>query len=176
MYKRNMKYTVSILVLLNTLHAYDNDNIAFNTNKNDEDGVTQICKIKDNFNRNEDYLNVSQNENYKRMRKNIILIKEKCGTLCETNLAHVRNVSKGPFYDQIKKIPNCKALWNDSIYDQSSRFKDPIQKLPKYLKQYFSHNGNVNISPFYFDDRETENHTSNAWGKYTLTNQISRST
>ena len=106
---------------------------------------------------------------YNGLLKNIKMIKELCGALCETFEADISQKFKHSLepkkvYQRIDRIPNCNALWNNSVFDISSTFNVPLQKLPKYLLQYFTHNGQMKISYNYLDDTNSENHTTNSWG------------
>ena len=104
---------------------------------------------------------------YKDLLKNIIKIKDQCGSLCRFDYDNkFKETSSGKTFRALKKDVKCNALWNNSIFDQPSTIKFPIQKLPSYLLQYFNHNGRVKILPDYRDDTNTENHKTNRWGKF----------
>ena len=119
---------------------------------------------KDTLYKDELYLKKLRSQNYKHMSNNVNLIKRRCGKLCETDLLPEKSVQNGVLHEQMETTPNCQALWNNSIFDEPSRFNEPVQKLPKYLIDHFSRNGHVKVTSHYYDDQETENHTSNAWG------------
>ena len=106
---------------------------------------------------------------YKDIENKIHAIKKQCGSLCEINSSNYEPISEDSrfYYVPIKKDVNCKDLWNSSIFDETTKFKEAIQKLPVYLKQYFSFNNMVDIKPHYFDEKKTNiwNDTFNTWGK-----------
>ena len=110
----------------------------------------------------------TQYNHYRYIEKKIDLIKQQCGSLCEIHFEHAVPMSDKSlyYYEPIEKDVNCKTLWNSSIFDESSGFKEPIQKLPTYLQKYFSYNNTVDIKPYYFDQNEIDlrNHTFNTWG------------
>ena len=113
--------------------------------------------------------NLNQHK-YTKMMKNILLIKERCGSLCNENGMH-QNLSIKVFDSAttFQKRPfSCGAIWDNSVFDKSSDLEDPLQILPKYLTDHFSYNGRVKMTSHYYDDRDTENHKSNSWGKYIL--------
>ena len=91
---------------------------------------------------------------YIQLRSKIESIKNDCGMLCDTKIKpqNKRNHYGAVIYAQIEKKVDCIALWNNSEIDRKTEFGEPIQMIPKYLYQYFSHNGMVNIHPYYFDE------------------------
>ena len=93
---------------------------------------------------------------FQTLTKNIEKIRHECGNLCTAE-----------YSDKIERKPNCKSLWNTSIFDPESNFGFPIQKLPKYLVNYYSYDSHIKILSNYLDNtsNEKENHTLNAWGK-----------
>lgn len=104
---------------------------------------------------------------YKDLLRNIIKIKNQCGGLCRFDYSgEFKEISSGKTFRALKKEVKCNDLWNNSIFDQPSTIKFPIQKLPSYLIQYFNHNGRVKILPDYRDDTNTENDKTNRWGKF----------
>ena len=93
---------------------------------------------------------------FQTLAKNIEKIRHECGNFCTAE-----------YSDKIERKPNCKSLWNTSIFDPESNFGFPIQKLPKYLVNYYSYDSHIKILSNYLDNtsNEKENHTLNAWGK-----------
>ena len=91
---------------------------------------------------------------YIHLRSKIELIKNDCGLLCDTKTIqqNIKNHDGDVIYVPIKKKVDCMALWNSSEIDRKTEFGEPIQIIPKYLYQYFSHNGMVSIQPYYFDE------------------------
>ena len=71
------------------------------------------------------------------------------------------------YYAPIKKQVDCNRLWNSSIFDEKSEFDWPVQIIPKYLQEHFSHNGMVDIKLDYYNKLRDNiwNHTFNEWGK-----------
>ena len=107
---------------------------------------------------------------YENLRRKITLIKKECGDLCDTSYPRYVPVSEDSkfYYVPIEKQVDCKRLWNNSIFDESSEFDAAIQIIPKYLRDYFSHNEMVDINYDYYDELKENiwNETFNKWGKY----------
>ena len=105
---------------------------------------------------------------YRDVENKINEIKKQCGKLCEYNSTKYEPILDGSefYYVPIEKEVNCKALWNSSIFDKSSTLKLTVQKLPVYLRKYFSYNNIVDIKPYYFDEKTSNiwNQTFNTWG------------
>ena len=95
-----------------------------------------------------------ESDTYIHLHSKIELIKNDCGMLCDTKIKpqNKRNHDGAVVYAQIEKKVDCIALWNNSEIDRKIEFGEPIQMIPKYLYKYFSHNGMVNIQPYYFDE------------------------
>ena len=93
---------------------------------------------------------------FRALTKDIEQIRHECGNLCSAE-----------YYNENERKPNCKSLFDSSIFDPENNFKFPIQKLPKYLVNYYSYNGHIKVLSNYLDNtsNEKENHTLNAWGK-----------
>ena len=91
---------------------------------------------------------------YQYLRTKIESIKTICGELCDTNTSKYKPIRNGDsfHYIPLKKEINCKNIWNDSL-DAVSSFKEPLQKLPKYLTKYFSHNRMVDLTYAYYDEK-----------------------
>ena len=70
------------------------------------------------------------------------------------------------YYVPIEKEVNCNRLWNTSIFDEKNELKEAIQIIPKYLRDYFSHNNMVDIKLDYYDELKDNiwNETFNKWG------------
>ena len=108
--------------------------------------------------------NTSNSASYKQIKTRILSIKQQCGKLCDIDLSRSKHISKGPFYDHVEKHINCGALWNNSIFDDTSRFTSAVQKLPIYLKKYFSHDNQIPIKAYYFDNQVKEDRIHDSWG------------
>ena len=95
-----------------------------------------------------------KSDTYIHLRSKIELIKNDCGMLCDTKMIrqNIKNHHGDVIYAPIEKKVDCMAIWNNSEIDRKTEFGEPIQIIPKYLYQYFSHNGMVNIQPYYFDE------------------------
>ena len=106
---------------------------------------------------------------YENLRRKITLIKKECGDLCDTSHPTYVPISEDSefYYVPIEKQVDCKRLWNNSIFDESSEFDAAIQIIPKYLRAHFSHNEMVDINYDYYDERKENiwNETFNKWGK-----------
>ena len=111
----------------------------------------------------------AQAKAYKYIKNRISLIKKECGTLCDVDPLLYTPISDENkfYYVPIQKTINCERLWNNSIFDEKSQFRNAIQKIPKYLEKHFSYDGMVDVKPYYFDENEFNiwNETFNAWGK-----------
>ena len=81
-------------------------------------------------------------------------IKEKCGSVCDTNLDSDLN---GKYYNQLWKNIDCKAMFKHSIFDEPSMFSRPITKndLPKSVKDEFSYQEKLQIKPLYADNTQS---------------------
>ena len=95
-----------------------------------------------------------ESDTYIHLRSKIELIKNDCGMLCDTTMIpqNINDHDGDIIYAPFEKKVDCMALWNNSEIDRKTEFGEPIQIIPKYLYQYFSHNGMVNIQPYYFDE------------------------
>ena len=93
---------------------------------------------------------------YKNLQNKIENIKTICGDLCDTNTTRYEAAKDDDsfHYVSLKKEVNCKQIWNESL-DCVSEFNQPIQKLPIYLKQYFSHNGMADVKYAYYDEKSS---------------------
>ncbi len=131
-----------------------------------------ICTVNANFDsENKSNKYVRENSNlYKDLKNNIELIKKECGSLCNIDPLTYQSISDDSkfYYVPIKKEVNCQRLWKNSIFDEKGKFTNAPQKIPKYLRGYFTHNSNlVDIKSFYFDEITDNiwNATFNNWGK-----------
>ena len=95
-----------------------------------------------------------ESDTYIHLRSKIELIKNDCGMLCDTTMIpqNIKDHDGDIIYAPFEKKVDCMALWNNSEIDRKTEFGEPIQVIPKYLYQYFSHYGRVNIQPYYFDE------------------------
>ena len=101
--------------------------------------------------------NKNQNTNkmvYANLLTKIELIKTICGELCDTDAIRHKpiRVNDDFHYIPLKKKVDCLNIWNNSI-DAVSEFKAPIQKIPKYLKRYFTHDDMVDLKYSYYDEK-----------------------
>ena len=128
-------------------------------------GVFQIKGISDS-----EYQNDTNGKllKYKNLKTKIKLIKDECGDLCDMSPSKYNSVSKDSkfYYVPIEKEVNCNRLWNTSIFDEKNELKEAIQIIPKYLRDYFSHNNMVDIKLDYYDELKDNiwNETFNKWG------------
>ena len=117
-----------------------------------------------------------QSHIYKDIKNKVEAIKEQCGALCKVDVSTYQQISEDSkfYYVPIEKEIDCNGLWNSPIFDESSKFKSPPQKLPKYLIQYFKyHSDMVNIKLDYYDydniykyvKDNIRNQTFDEWGK-----------
>ena len=95
------------------------------------------------------------------------------GSLCNIDPSSYQPISDDSkfYYVPIQKNVNCQRLWSNSIFDEKTKFTNAPQKIPKYLRRYFTHNSSlVDIKPFYFDETTDNiwNETFNNWGKYII--------
>ena len=153
--KRSIKFSscVVILVLMMT-QRQDVKTLAYGTNTVDSNSIKS---------------NLVKTKQYKTLLNDIRMIKENCGELCETvDIDKSAVLQSGNLYHRIDKMPNCDSLWNTSMFDIPRNFNTPLQRLPKYLIKYFSHNNEVELLYHYLDDTNSENHTTNAWGKFII--------
>jgi hypothetical protein len=152
-------HSVYIITVHNTYFCYSVRNI--NAEKSNTNGI-----FPHNMNNKELQIKKLKIQKYEELRNIITQIRKKCGNLCGPDLSYInQDITKEISYRNLEKIPNCSAMWNISIFDQASAFKDPIQTIPKYLKNYFSYDGRVKISPHYLNDTFNENHVTHKWGK-----------
>ena len=78
-------------------------------------------------------------------------IRRDCGELCDTS----RPGRPGPYFQHVTSSVNCKALFMNPYIDLG-RFNhsQPAPKnIPQELLNYYTMNGRINISPYYFDTR-----------------------
>ena len=143
-----------VFLVLMMIHTQEVRTLAYDTNTVDSDYIkSKTVKTKQ----------------YKNLINEIRIIKENCGELCETvDIDRSAVLQSGKLFHRIDKTPNCNSLWNTSIFDIERNFNEPLQRLPKYLLRYFTHNGKVEILPHYLDGTNSENHTTNAWGKFII--------
>ena len=99
--------------------------------------------------------------NYKDLNDTVIQMKEECGDLCVPHSIDIeKDIPVDKTFKRLNKSVNCNKLWGSSIFDQNTNVEFPLQKLPKYLTNYFSQNGQVRILPYYLID------TSNGEDEY----------
>lgn len=159
-----------IIIIFNVIISQNSfcwcDDILFTSNSQfSQDNKPSNNLISDTRNITEKSLNPQK---YRDILKHIKKIKDHCGRLCETEDvdsldSNYISSDRNRLYKYIDKLPNCNGLWNSSIFDLPSDLEFPLQKVPKYLVKYFTHNGRTKISYNYRDDKDNENHTSNAW-------------
>ena len=131
-----------------------------------------LCTVYANLdlaNKSHKYLG-ERSKLYKDIKNKIELIKNECGALCNIDPSTYQPISDESkfYYVPIKKEVNCQKLWNNSIFDEKGKFASPPQKIPKYLRGYFTHNSSiVDIKPLYYDEitENIWNETFNNWGK-----------
>ena len=107
---------------------------------------------------------------YKQLKKNIQIIKEECGGLCNVDPSTYQPISEDSkfYYVPIQKDIDCNRLWNNSIFDESGKFKRPPQRIPKWLLDEFKHHSHlIDIKHHYYDELNHNiwNQTFNKWGK-----------
>ena len=107
---------------------------------------------------------------YKQLKKNIQIIKEECGGLCNVDPSTYQPISEDSkfYYVPIQKDIDCNRLWNNSIFDESGKFQKPPQRIPKWLLDDFKHHSNlIDIKYHYYDELNHNiwNQTFNKWGK-----------
>ena len=108
-------------------------------------------------------------QTYSKFHETILQMKRECGDLCEPTFIDIANdIPDGKTFKKLEKSINCNNLWNDSIFDQPNEFDEPLQILPKYLRDHFSRNGRVKISPHYLVDTTKEDDQFIKWGKLIL--------
>ena len=166
-----VSFATNIIIIFNVIISLNSfcwcDDIVFTSNlKFSQDEKSKNNLISDIRNITEKSLNPQK---YSDISENIKNIKDLCGRLCEpedVDSFYSNHISsdRNRLYKYIDKLPNCIGLWNGSIFDLPIDLEFPLQKLPKYLVKYFTHNGRTNISYDYRDDKDNENHTTNAWG------------
>lgn len=106
--------------------------------------------------------------NYEQLKKNIQIIKEECGSLCNVDHSTYQPISEDSkfYYVPIQKDIDCNRLWNTSIFDESGNFKRPPQRIPKWLLDEFKHHSNlIDIKHHYYDELNHNiwNQTFNKW-------------
>ena len=137
---------------------------------NNEDTLIKE-QIRELSSKKPDFKKACSEKNYERMIKRILDIKDQCGDLCADDLSTSSSIISnkgGFFYDYVQTNVDCKALWNTTLLDEPSRFPRAIQRVPTYLKKYFSYNNKVSIKPYYFDNIVEEQRTQDGacWRKY----------
>ena len=130
-------FIVSLLYLLLDIHPFSSES--------DKRFCTASAK---------EHNSVKTHRKYENLRAKIESIKAICGDLCDTNSSRYEAVKENDsfHYRPLKKEVNCKNIWSESL-DGVSEFEEPIQKLPIYLKNYFSHDGMVDLEYAYYDEK-----------------------
>ena len=120
------------------------------------------CSDEVNSNIKTKHAEVTRNQRYyKDLNDTIIQMKEECGDLCEPHSIDIeKDIPVDKTFKRLNKSINCNKLWGSSIFDQNTNVVFLLQKLPKYLTNHFSQNGQVRILPYYLID------TSNGEDEY----------
>ena len=125
------------------------------------------CSKVNNPNTRAYHETLSKNQHYKELIKTISHIKHECGDLCEPDHIDIaKDIPDDKTFKILGKTTNCDKLWGNSIFDQTSTFVFPPQKLPKYVKRHFSRNNSVEILPYYLYDQIDQKDENMKLGKH----------
>ena len=140
--------------------------IYFSENKSSLD-IERVYQIDNDLDMK--YPKSLKKQNYRKLHDTILQMKKECGDLCEPDFIDIeKDIPDDKTFKRLKKSINCDNLWNDSIFDQSNDFDVPLQILPKYLRNYFTQNGRVKISPHYLVDTSKGDDQFRKWGECML--------
>ena len=139
--------------------------------------VTAFDKENNGYEYSADHLILGNNHN-DHIVEQVTKFKNHCGELCD--IGHSSEYNNTKFADELRrKDPNgnlvfhfqkknvsCSALWNTSMFDEPTRFKNPPIDIPKPLKTHFSYNNQIPIESYYLNDNEqrTKDNTMSAKG------------
>ena len=121
---------------------------------------------------------IARNNHNDHIVEQVTKFKNHCGELCD--IGHSSEYNDTKFTDELsRKDPNgnlvfhfqkknvsCSALWNTSMFDEPTRFKNPPIDIPKLLKTHFSYNNQIPIESYYLNDNEqrTKDNTKSTLG------------
>ena len=90
-------------------------------------------------------------EKYKTLKSVVGQIKQKCGHVCDTNL---ESDMDGKYYKQLWKNIDCRAMFENPIFDKPSKFLKPLQEkhLPQSVREEFTYHGKLQIKSLYADN------------------------
>ena len=135
--------------------------------------MNQNKKIYRNFSNASQYiaLNCTQNaRNHNSLYGYIDVIKSDCGSLCNTSFRG--NVSKGPFFDYIRKAVNCDSLFKNDYMDKSHNMKYPPKEIPSELMDDFTMNGLLPVYSWYFNEHLLGSQVTTVWNKKMIEKSI----
>ena len=115
-----------------------------------------------------------------KLKRNLLLIKEDCGQVCDTSDNFVKK--SGLYFDKIVKDINCEYLFDSPLLDdnkdvieqqlqESGEIKPPSkQNVPEDILEMYSYDGRIEIYSTYMDDfkwtaEEHEEENSLMWSK-----------
>ena len=86
-----------------------------------------------------------------KLKSTVAEIKRKCGQVCDTNL---ESDMDGKYYKQLWKNIDCKAMFENPIFDEPSKFLKPLQEkhLPQSVREEFTYHGKLQIKSLYADN------------------------
>ena len=106
----------------------------------------------------------SDSETHIKLKESLWSIQKSCGELCDTSLDHIVAFKKGhqKHFDYLSKKVNCSALWGNSAIDEASHSCASPMKIPKYLHENFTYNGQIQILPSYHNEEKLGDNNSKA--------------
>ena len=98
----------------------------------------------------------SYSETHLKLKESVQAIQKACGELCNTYLGHLIVFKRGhqKHFDYLSKTVNCSALWGNSAIDETSHSCASPMKIPKYLLDNFTYNGQIQILPSYYNEQK----------------------
>ena len=106
----------------------------------------------------------SYSETHLKLKEHVQAIQKTCGELCDTSLDHIIDFKRGhqKHFDYLSKKVNCGALWGNSAIDEASHSCASPMKIPEYLHDNFTYNGQIQVLSSYHNEKKLDDNKSKA--------------
>ena len=111
-----------------------------------------------------DHCTKLDSETHLKLKESVRSIQESCGELCDTSVDHIVAYKRGhqKHFDYLSKKVNCSALWGNSAIDEASHSCASPMKIPEYLHDNFTYNGQIQVLPSYHNEEKLDDNNSKA--------------
>ena len=90
----------------------------------------------------------SNKQCYEQLKKDIASVQKSCGEVCDLT----KEGQPGKYFNVVEKNFDCPALFSNPDIDKPLEFREPPMRIPKWLWQYYTFHGKVEIDYDYRND------------------------